>query len=262
MILTKAINTNETNIDVYKVVAVDVKMSSHFPWITFVVTILSLLGLIWLVYSQIEWKSSSNLVNYNDDFNDNLVRVAQGLIEGKVLIEQATGRRVIFYQGFKFGKFDDYVFSPNTTLILKTAEANRFERAHFATPWTDVYQAKSPRVACPQLTFPLKPEQIIEPELETSLSDEDCLYMNIWQPKALEGEMENINKSVMFYIVGGGFNGGNIFKYAHDGQHLAAIGNVIVVSINYRLGPLGFLNLGYKHTNLGMHDIILALDWV
>lgn len=86
--------------------------------------------------------------------------------------------------------------------------------------------------------------------------------MNIWQPKALDGEVRNMTRKVMFYIIGGGFDTGNIFKYAHDGQHLAGIGNVIVVSFNYRLGPFGFLNLGPGHTNLGMHDTILALDWV
>ncbi|KAJ6223946.1 hypothetical protein RDWZM_002491 [Blomia tropicalis] len=69
----------------------------------------------------------------------------------------------------------------------------------------------------------------------------------------------------MVWIYGGGFQVGTIFTSTYDGRHLAAGGDVIVVSINYRLGPLGFLygeNESSAPGNVGLLDQILGLQWV
>lgn len=55
---------------------------------------------------------------------------------------------------------------------------------------------------------------------------------------------------------------GTIFTAMYDGQHLASSGDVIVVSIAYRLGPFGFMNGPGITPNLGLHDQILALKWI
>ena len=91
---------------------------------------------------------------------------------------------------------------------------------------------------------------------------EDCLNLNVWTP----GVSEKL-KPVMVYIHGGGFVSGNGAEC--DGSRYAAEDGIVYVSINYRLGALGFLYLGdllgkgYETSgNHGMLDIIAALRWV
>ena len=87
---------------------------------------------------------------------------------------------------------------------------------------------------------------------------EDCLYLNIWQP---EGGSEK--KAVMVWIYGGGFVGGTSTLTLYDGGILASVGDVVVVSFQYRVGPLGFLTLGSNITgNAGLMDQNLAIKWV
>jgi len=94
--------------------------------------------------------------------------------------------------------------------------------------------------------------------------DEDCLYLNVWAPRA-EG-----SRPVMVFIHGGGFRGGSGSNAIYDGTNLALAGDVVVVTLNYRLGALGFLNhpaLGAETDegalgNYGILDQIAALEWV
>ncbi|KAL6443208.1 hypothetical protein ACFW04_002855 [Cataglyphis niger] len=90
--------------------------------------------------------------------------------------------------------------------------------------------------------------------------DEDCLYLNIFTPSVNSGLANKY--AVMFYIHGGEFTHGasNLFP-AHM---LAAFYNVVVVSINYRLGALGFLSTGDENSpgNYGIFDQAMALQWV
>ncbi|HEX6099948.1 MAG TPA: carboxylesterase family protein [Thermoanaerobaculia bacterium] len=95
---------------------------------------------------------------------------------------------------------------------------------------------------------------------------EDCLYLNVWVPG---GATAASRLPVMVFIPGGAFYQGSGgapvyppgFGNLYDGTYLAAAGNVIVVTINYRLGALGFLSQGGKD-NFGFGDQILALQWV
>lgn len=68
----------------------------------------------------------------------------------------------------------------------------------------------------------------------------------------------------MVYIFGGGFKAGSIFKFNHDGRYIAGRGDVIVVSMNYRLSSFGFVYGEAESApgNVGLHDQILALKWV
>src|SRR5262245_51043169 len=67
---------------------------------------------------------------------------------------------------------------------------------------------------------------------------EDCLYLNVWTPEADDG-----GRPVMVWIHGGAFSIGSGAQTVYDGAALARRGDVVVVSINYRLGALGFLRL-------------------
>src|SRR5882757_8089092 len=89
--------------------------------------------------------------------------------------------------------------------------------------------------------------------------EEACLSLNIWTPAGADRPLP-----VLFFIHGGAFVTGGGADY--DGAFLAAHGPAVIVTINYRLGPLGFLQL-HRHgldeaNNLAMSDALAALDWV
>jgi len=94
--------------------------------------------------------------------------------------------------------------------------------------------------------------------------DEDCLTLNIWAPSA-DGPL----RPVMVWIHGGAFVFGSGSSFWYEGARLARRGNVVVVTINYRLGVFGFLNLSglgdtryTESANCGLLDQIAALGWV
>lgn len=92
---------------------------------------------------------------------------------------------------------------------------------------------------------------------------EDCLYLNMWVPdKLLSGLLSDY--STMFWIYGGGFSVGSNRKEIYEAQALAAKGNVIVVTINYRMGAFGFFTSETDEApgNVGLYDMVEALKWV
>lgn len=95
-------------------------------------------------------------------------------------------------------------------------------------------------------------------------ADEDCLYLNLWTPAA-----DSRRRPVLVWIHGGGFVLGSSSPRVYDGSRLARRGDVVVVTLNYRLGALGFLALDAvdgtpagDDTNFGLRDQIAALAWV
>ncbi|MBU3969807.1 MAG: carboxylesterase family protein, partial [Alphaproteobacteria bacterium] len=95
---------------------------------------------------------------------------------------------------------------------------------------------------------------------------EDCLTLNVWTPEARGTEP----LPVMVWIHGGGYNNGSGTAALYDGARLAKRG-VVVVTINYRLGRLGFFDhpalaseraVGEPAANYGVMDQIAALEWV
>ena len=95
----------------------------------------------------------------------------------------------------------------------------------------------------------------------TTPMDEDCLFVNVWTPHPLPSKPSQ----VMVWIHGGGFVIGSADMPTYSGAKLAAKTNTVVVSMNYRLGPLGFLahsSLGEGAGNFGMLDQQAALRWV
>ncbi len=95
-------------------------------------------------------------------------------------------------------------------------------------------------------------------------SSEDCLFLNIWTPFIPALNTQTPLKAVMFWIHGGAFTGGTGSDPTFDGGAFASRGDVVLVTINYRLSTLGFLALddGKTNGNFGLADQIAALDWV
>lgn len=95
---------------------------------------------------------------------------------------------------------------------------------------------------------------------------EDCLKLNVWTPAIADGK----KRPVMFWLHGGGYTNGNgIEQDGYNGENLARKGDVVFVSINHRLGPIGFSDLSgvggekYKDSgNVGALDMVAALEWV
>jgi para-nitrobenzyl esterase len=94
---------------------------------------------------------------------------------------------------------------------------------------------------------------------------EDCLVLNVWTP----GVSDGAHRPVLFRIHGGGYGAGSGSWNWHDGTNLARRGDVVVVTVNHRLAPLGYLYLDeiggpdYQGSgNAGMLDLVLALQWV
>jgi para-nitrobenzyl esterase len=138
---------------------------------------------------------------------------------------------------------------------VKYAEAERFGLPHACKAWSGVKDALEFGPAAIQTKSMLSSKEA---------QSEDCHYLNIWSPAA-----DSKKRPVMVWIHGGSLVVGSGSLPMYDGLKLAKNGDVVVVSINYRLGPLGFLyfknTIAGKDTlgnNLGLRDQIAALQWV
>uniref|UniRef100_A0ABM0GKF6 Liver carboxylesterase 2-like n=1 Tax=Saccoglossus kowalevskii TaxID=10224 RepID=A0ABM0GKF6_SACKO len=126
----------------------------------------------------------------------------------------------------------------------------RFAPPKPKTPWEGEYDAKDFIAACIQPWNPLIPIDKIQ--------DEDCLHLNVFVPKTQSGI-----KSVMMWIHGGGFVMGSGTEM-YDATILSALNDVIVVTINYRLGVFGLFSTGDDEVpgNVGFLDQVEALRWI
>jgi para-nitrobenzyl esterase len=177
-----------------------------------------------------------------------LVDTTYGKVKGYVL------RGIHYYIGIPYG--------------ADTSGANRFMPPQKPKPWTDVFPAVWWGNSAPQ-----NMENRYENKYGTFRDhwnyddvSENCLMINVFTPAVNDGQ----KRPVMFWIHGGGFTNGNgIEQDGYNGENLARFGNIVFCSVNHRLGPLGYCNLagvgGEKYAasgNVGMMDIVAALEWV
>ena len=149
-----------------------------------------------------------------------------------------------------------------------TSGANRFMPPQKPKPWTDIRPTLWWGNTAPQNMDNRYASQYGSFRDHWNYDDvsEDCLRLNVFTPALKDGK----KRPVMFWIHGGGYTNGNAIEHdGYNGENLARSGDVVFVSINHRLGPLGYCNLagvgGEKYSasgNVGQLDIVAALEWV
>ncbi len=172
-------------------------------------------------------------------------------VQGEVTATTASGA----VKGQNYGRYVVFKGVPYAT-------AARWSAPTAPTNWNGSRDATEFGDVCPQA--PVSPEVLRSLGGSTAPASEDCLNLNIWAPRKAK------SAPVMVWIHGGGNVQGASSLPLYDGQAFAKSG-VVLVSINYRLGPLGF----YAHPlltaeaaddaplgNYGLMDQIAALEWV
>ncbi|XP_026734229.1 juvenile hormone esterase-like isoform X2 [Trichoplusia ni] len=162
-----------------------------------------------------------------------IVRVEQGQVQGRV-VNGPSGKAFYNFQGIPYAK------PPLGSL--------RFKAPQPPEPWEGIREATSEGNQSAQ----------IDPQSGEYLGDENCLYLNIYTPN-LDGAF----LPVMVFIHGGGFRFGSSSSSVYGGDYLVEK-DVVVVTLNYRCGVLGFLSLNTPEIpgNAGLKDIVQALRWI
>ena len=159
-----------------------------------------------------------------------------------IVVETNTGKIEGYEEeDLKIFKGIPYAEPPIGELRLNAPEPKK--------PWSGVLDASEYKPVAPQpppftTYFPPPPQ-----------SEEECLNLNIWTPGC-----DNRKRPVLFWIHGGShiFGSGRLL----NGRSISRKGDLVLVSINYRLGPLGYLYIPGAPSNIGQLDQIAALTWV
>ena len=166
-------------------------------------------------------------------------------IEKTDIIETKSGKVQGYRKnGLEIFKGIPYVEAPIGELRFKPPIAKK--------PWEGILDATK-YGACAYQGYTELEEWLGKAEPES----EDCLFLNIWTP-ATDGN----KRPVMVWIHGGAFIMGTGNDPMYDGSALAQRGDVVVVTINYRLGIFGFPYISGVTANIGSLDQIAALKWV
>ncbi|MGI1677622.1 MAG: carboxylesterase/lipase family protein [Cellvibrionaceae bacterium] len=204
------------------------------------------------------WSNQSEAKVLPDNNPKAIVKTTAGKIRGTI----ADGVRI--YRGIPYG--------------ADTGGENRFLPPQPVEKWDGIRDALEFGNMAPQAGGiagagrPLADARITSAlfaPLTAQPQSEDCLFLNVWS----KGVGKKANRPVMVWLHGGGFTSGSGASSLYDGINLCRRGDVVVVTINHRLGALAHLNLSplnkdqygdkYKNSGMaGMLDAVQALEWV
>ena len=175
---------------------------------------------------------------------DILVRIENGMVKGEVV--EFNNKLIDVFRGIRYAK------APVGEL--------RFKRPVKVDNWSSVYDAITEKNSCHQIS-------IFGYGISKHIS-EDCLFLNVWAPHTSVTKRvfkkSARHKPVMVWIHGGALAIGSTWEDQYNAIALTATQDVIVVTVNYRLGPFGFLSSGTRDApgNVGLYDQLLGLKWV
>ena len=173
--------------------------------------------------------------------------------------------------GTQYGMVKGYILRDVYTFLgipyaATTAGEGRFMPPEEPAPWEGVRPAVFYGASAPQRTAGKYTNDYGTFADHWNYYDvgEDCLRLNVWTPGT-----DDAKRPVLVWIHGGGFTSGNgIEQDGYDGENISRYGDIVFVSLNHRLGPLGFTDFSrvdprYKDSgNSGILDIVAALKWV
>jgi para-nitrobenzyl esterase len=178
------------------------------------------------------------------------IKTGAGSLQGAEVTDPGTGRLVHRYAGIPFAQ--------------PPVDGRRFQLPGPAPTWDGSRPAASFGPSAPQLSD--GPFADLVPGMKVGETSEDCLTLNIWTPADASA---SAGLPVLVWIHGGAFTIGGSSLETYDGTRLAAAHDVVVVSVNYRIGALGFLTLPVDTAsrigatpNAGLLDLVAALGWV
>ncbi|XP_013408916.1 acetylcholinesterase isoform X2 [Lingula anatina] len=214
----------------------DVK-AAMMKTVTMMTTLLYRLGaLLFLLFSLSPSITSGN----------RLIRTEKGTLRGTETV--VNGKTIDMYLGIPFAE------PPVGDLRFKHPTPNK--------PWTGILNATKHANTCMQgedNTFGnFTGSQMWNPNTPVS---EDCLYLSVWAPRT---KTPRRNLAVLVWIFGGGFYSGTYTLDVYDPKYLVAEHDIIYVTMQYRVGSLGFLAFGHPEApgNAGLFDQLLALSWI
>lgn len=171
------------------------------------------------------------------------ITIEQGTLQGTYLTSR-DGRAFLAFQGIPYAQ-------PPTGKL-------RFKEPMPPQPWEGIWNGALPGSMCLQYRRTYPPITHLQ---ESILGDEDCLFLNVYTPKIPTGSSPANYFDVIVYIHGGAFMYGSSHEYK---PHLLLDKDVVLVTLNYRLGPLGFLTTEDSAVpgNMGLKDQTAALKWI
>ena len=199
---------------------------------------------------------SSASASSKDDNDDQQLLIGDNIAIAETKYGKVKGfilRGITCYRGIPYG--------------ADTSGKNRFMPPQPPKPWTTTLPAVWWGNTAPQLMdnrYANAYSSFVDHWNYDDVS-EDCLKLNIWTP-AVDAK----KRPVLVWLHGGGYTNGNgIEQDGYDGENLSRKGDIVFVSINHRLGPIGFSDLsgigGSKFAdsgNVGALDMVAALEWV
>ncbi|MBN2773393.1 MAG: carboxylesterase/lipase family protein, partial [Prolixibacteraceae bacterium] len=194
--------------------------------------------------------------NSNNDSDGQLLFIGDNIAIADTVYGKVKGfilRDIFQFRGIPYG--------------ADTGGKNRFMPPQKPKPWDDIFPAVWWGNTAPQIMDGRYANAYASFVDHWNYDDvsEDCLRLNVWTPA-----IDDKKRPVMVWYHGGGYTNGNgIEQDGYMGENLARKGDVVFVSINHRLGPIGFSDLSgvggekYKHSgNAGALDMVAALEWV
>ena len=173
----------------------------------------------------------------------------------------------------QYGKIRGYISNGIYTFLgvpygADTSGKNRFMPPQAPEPWSDIRPAVFWGDTAPQNMDNRWPNRYGTFVDHWNFFDvtENCLMVNVWTPSITDDK----KRPVLVWMHGGGFTSGSgIEQDGYHGESLSKYGDIVICTLNHRLGPIGFTDLSgidgekYKHSgNVGVLDLVAALKWV